>query len=123
MEQNIAHSFEELVKAWGEEETFKDLIGEEYFNAIYLETANLVRQDCPLDEADKVERLSKLWQIIGTAKVLPNKDNDHNPFRRLLLRAYKQENFKQALVLMKSRNQVAKHSAKVFSKVRTFFNN
>ncbi|MDZ7835050.1 MAG: glycosyltransferase [Alkalibacterium sp.] len=53
MEQNIAWSFEELMAKWGDQETFKDLIAEEYFHAIYLETANLVHRDCPLSEEER----------------------------------------------------------------------
>lgn len=123
MEQNIAHSFEQLMKEWGEEAMFTDLIGEEYFNAMYLETANLVHRDCPLSEEEKVSRLSDIWQTIGIEKIAPYKKSDSNPFRRLLLKTYKQENFSQALFLMKSRNQVAKRYTKVFSKVRIFFKN
>lgn len=123
MEQNIAHSFEQLMNEWGEEAAFTDLIGEEYFNAMYLETANLVHKDCPLSEEEKSKRLSDIWQSIGTEKIIPNKKSDPNPFRRLLLNTYKQGNFRQALFLMKSRNQVAGRYTKVFSKVRTFFKN
>ncbi|WP_423188911.1 glycosyltransferase family 2 protein [Alkalibacterium sp. f15] len=123
MEQKIAQAFEELVKEWDEEHVFDDLIGEEYFHAIYLETANLVRENCPLNEEEKVERLREIWQTIGPEKVVPFKESDHNPFRRLLLWTYKQENFERALYLMKSRNQVAKSYTSVFSKVRTFFKN
>lgn len=123
MEQTIAQAFEQLMKQWDEEATFKNLIGEEYFNAIYLETANLVHEDCPLSEEEKVQQLADLWQTIGTHKIVPFKDSDANPFRRLLLKTYKQENFRQALYLMKGRNQVAKRYTNVFSKVRTFFRN
>jgi len=123
MEETIAQAFEQLMNDWGEEGTFKDLVGEEYFNAMYLETANLVHSDCPLSNEEKVKRLSVIWKSIGIAKIVPYKKSDPNPFRRLLLNTYKQENFSRALRLMKSRNQVAGRYTKVFSKVRTFFKN
>ncbi|SFC11407.1 Glycosyltransferase involved in cell wall bisynthesis [Alkalibacterium subtropicum] len=123
MEQNIAQAFEQLMSEWGEEGTFTDLIGEEYFHALYLETANLVHKDCPLSDEEKVKRLRDIWRTIGTTKIGPYKQGDHNPFRNLLLKTYKQENFSQALFLMKSRNQVAERYTKVFSTVRTFFKN
>ncbi|OJF94720.1 glycosyltransferase family 2 protein [Alkalibacterium sp. 20] len=123
MEQNIAQAFESLVKEWSEEPAYDELIGEEYFHGIYLETANLVRENCPLNEEEKVARLRELWQTVGVEKVLPFKSKDHNPFRQLLLNAYKQGNFKRALLLMKGRNQVSNSYTSVFSKLRTFFEN
>ena len=123
MEENIARAFEELVIGWGEEDRFSDLLSEEYFNAIYLETANLVRKNCPLSEEEKIERLDKIWNTTGKEKILPYKKGDRNPFRNLLLTSYKKKNFKQSLLLMKSRNQVANRFTHTFSKAKSFFRN
>jgi len=122
MEQKIAQAFEVLVKQWGEEPAFDDLIGEEYFRVIYLETGNLVHESCPLDEDEKVARLRRLWQTIGTEKVLPFKERDHNPFRQLLLNAYKQENFRRALFLMKGHNRLVNRYRRTHSLMNVFFN-
>ncbi|MDZ7835049.1 MAG: hypothetical protein U5K84_06615 [Alkalibacterium sp.] len=70
-----------------------------------------------------MERLSSLWQMIGREKVLPGKETDSNPFRKMLLNAYRQGDFDRALLLMKGRNKVAGRYRKVFGKVRTFFKN
>lgn len=123
MEKNIAEHFEALISEWDANETFGDLIAEEYFHAIYLETANLVHPDCPYTTEEKISRLSEFWQEIGPDKIRPFKTSDTNPFRYALLFELKKNNARNALVLMKTRNTAAKNYSRPFQKVRTFFKN
>lgn len=123
LELNIAQSFEQLMTHWSEEDTYSDLIAEEYFNVVYLETANLVHPDCPLRTDEKIEHLRKLWTEIGITKIVGFKKEEKNPFRYALLYELKSGHPRNALFLMKTRNQAAKQYAKPFSKIKTFFKN
>lgn len=123
MEKNIASSFEDLIEEWGAGHIFSDLIAEEYFHAIYLETANLVYPDCPYSTDEKVDRLNTFWDEIGPVKISPFKTSDANPFRYALLHELKKNNARNALVLMKTRDVAAKNYSGPFRKVRTFFKN
>ncbi|GAA0358206.1 glycosyltransferase [Alkalibacterium iburiense] len=118
MELNIATQFENLLKHWGEQEEFSDLIAEEYFHAIYLETANLVHKDCPLSQEEKIERLDTLWQSIKE-KVDPHKTEEKNPFRYALLNEYKKGRPKNALRLMQTRNKAANTYGKAFNTLKS----
>lgn len=123
MELNIAGSFEYMIEGWRADHTFSDLIAEEYFHAIYLETANLVYPDCPYTTEEKVERLGNSWDEIGPVKISPFKTSDSNPFRYALLYELKNNNPRNALVLMKTRNSAARNYGRSFQKIRTFFKN
>ncbi|PRY82712.1 glycosyltransferase family 2 protein [Alkalibacterium olivapovliticus] len=123
LELAIAQSFENLMETWEEEDTFSDLIAEEYFNVVYLETANLVHPDCPFTTDEKIDRLTSLWTEIGQTKISPYKKEEKNPFRFALLYELKAGHSRNALFLMKTRNQAAKQYTKPFTKIKTFFNN
>lgn len=120
MELNIAGAFENMLKEWNKTEEFSDLIAEEYFHAIYLETANLVHKDCPLSKEEKVERLENLWESIGN-RILNHKTEEKNPFRYALLNEYKRNKPQNALRLMQARNKAANSYSKAFSKLKQFF--
>lgn len=121
LELTIAQAFESLMIQWDEEDTFSDLIAEEYFNMIYLETANLVHPDCPLSTDEKVDQLSELWNAYGKTKILTYKKEEKNPFRYALLFELKTDRIRNALFLMKTRNQAAKQYTKPFTRIKTFF--
>lgn len=123
LELNIAKSFESLMLEWEEAEEFKDLIAEEYFNVIYLETANLVHPDCPFTTEEKVDWLTELWNDIGKNKIIPGKKDEKNPFRYALLYELKTGHHRNALFLMKTRNQAAAKYTKPFTKIKSFFRN
>jgi len=123
MELNIARSFQKMIKSWGETDTFTDLIAEEYFNVLYQETVNLVHSDCPLSTKEKAERLTNLWEIQAKEWVLEHKKDENNPFRKALLKAYKDNKPKRALFLMSNRIQFAKQYSKTFNSFRNFFKN
>ncbi|GEK91065.1 glycosyltransferase family 2 protein [Alkalibacterium kapii] len=122
MEDNIAQAFEEMIKGWGEEYAFSQLIAQEYFNSVYIETNNLVHKDCPLTNEEKVKRLKDIWQYVGVEKIVPYKKSDANPFRYMLLKKLKQKKFEQALFLMKSRNRVAEKYTRTFGKIKNLLN-
>ncbi|EXJ23291.1 glycosyl transferase, family 2 [Alkalibacterium sp. AK22] len=123
LELNIAQAFEKLLIGWGRAEAFSDLIAEEYFNVIYLEMANLVHPDCPHKTAHKVKWTGEVWQAIGENKIRPYKKEEKNPFRYALLYELKNHHPKNALFLMKTRNQAARHYTRPFQAVKTFFKN
>ncbi|WP_028273535.1 glycosyltransferase [Atopococcus tabaci] len=117
MEYEIAKTFEHLLVSWNKAEQFKDLITEEYFHVIYLETANLAHRDCPLTRSEKIERLQSIWNEVGITKGVSSKKEAH-PFRFLLMQAFKRKKFNAALMLMKSRNGIADNYTFLFKKIR-----
>lgn len=120
MELTVAKQFENMLEQWGKAVEFTDLIAEEYFHVLYLETANIVREGCQLTLQKKTERLKKLWQTINI-KIIGHKAVEKNPFRRALLNNFVNDKPENALRLMKARNKAADSYGKAFNRLKQFF--
>ena len=111
----LANYFEEVLRAWGYEQEFRDLIVSEYFQAVYSEIENICRPSNLMTIEEQENHLQvildnkQVQEVLNDASLAKNQ----SAFRRGLLVALRNKNSKAALQLMTGRKETKSRSYKL----------
>lgn len=119
----LAKYFESVLQHWGHEETFRDLIVKEYYQAVYSELLNISAKEKSVKINEKEEIMN---QILKDEKIkLYLKDlnisNEKNPYMRALLSSLQNGNGKSAVQLVTLQSGTEKTTSKVTKILRKIF--
>ncbi|AEB30092.1 putative glycosyltransferase EpsH [Carnobacterium sp. 17-4] len=110
LEYNIAEHFEKLIVTWHYEQSYQDLISLAYWRTLYVELNNLVLEDCPLNEDQKVQQISSVLHHPKIQQTLfsPNSSLEMKYHIKLLTLLLKNNKYSLALRVMRARTQISK---------------
>lgn len=110
LEYTLAEHFEKLIVTWHYEQIYQDLISLAYWRTLYVELNNLVLEDCPLNENQKVQQISSVLHHPKIQQTLfsSNSSLEKKYHIKLLTLLLKNNKYSLALRVMRARIQLSK---------------